>query len=108
MVREREVEKYLCKEMNNIGYECIKFVPEQCSGMPDRMVLLDDGRVLWVELKTDGGRLSAIQKYRHAQLAKLGHAVIVVWNKEQVDDLVKEMQRARERIKRLFFAEESY
>ena len=101
MVREREVEKYLCKEMHKIGYDCIKFVPDQLPGMPDRLVLLENGRVLWVELKTDGGRLSAVQKYRHAHLVSQGHNVIVIWNKDQVDALVKEMEFARRRIEEI-------
>ena len=96
MVRERDVEKYLVKEMYKLGYDCIKFVPDQLPGMPDRMVLLHDGRVLWVELKTDGGRLSEMQKYRHVWLRNLGHEVCVVWNKEQVDALADMINAGKE------------
>ncbi|MBP5462215.1 MAG: VRR-NUC domain-containing protein [Lachnospiraceae bacterium] len=59
--------------------------------MPDRIIMLPGSRVLWVELKTKGGKLSEIQKLRHAELAKLGQDVVVVWNKEQVDELVAEL-----------------
>lgn len=94
-MRERDVESYLKRALWKIGVDCLKFVPEQAPGMPDRMVLLDDGRVLWVELKTDGGRLSEIQKYRHAWLTKLGHDVRVVWNKQQADELAAEIEKER-------------
>ena len=60
--------------------------------MPDRMVLQPDRRVLWIELKTEGGRLSEIQKYRHEELRRLGQDVRVVCNKEQVDELVEEIK----------------
>ena len=87
MDRERDVERYLRRKMYGLGIDCVKYVPDQLPGMPDRMLLLPQGRVAWVELKTTGGRLSEIQKYRHAWLKGIGHTVYVVWNKEQVDAL---------------------
>lgn len=90
-MREREVESYLIKKVRDMGMACMKFIPDQVNGMPDRMVLLPGSRVLWVELKTKGGKLSEIQKLRHAELKKLGHDVVVVWNKEQVDELVQSL-----------------
>lgn len=90
-MREREVESYLIKKVRDMGMACMKFIPDQVNGMPDRMVLLPCSRVLWVELKTKGGKLSEIQKLRHAELKKLGQDVVVVWNKEQVDELVQSL-----------------
>ncbi len=91
MIREREVESYLIKRVGMLGYKCIKFIPDQVNGMPDRMILLPGSRVLWVELKTKGGALSEIQKLRHRELREQGHEVVVVWNKEQVDELVQSL-----------------
>ena len=59
--------------------------------MPDRMILLPGSRILWVELKTKGGALSEIQKLRHRELRSRGHDVVVVWSKEQVDELVQSL-----------------
>lgn len=87
-MRERDVESYLIKRVESIGFKCLKFIPDQVNGMPDRIIMLPGSRVLWVELKTKGGKLSEIQKLRHAELAKLGQDVVVVWNKEQADELV--------------------
>lgn len=89
MIREREVESYLSKRLKRIGLACIKFIPDQVNGMPDRLVLLPGSRVLWVELKTKGGALSEIQKLRHRELRGQGQDVVVVWSKEQVDELVQ-------------------
>lgn len=88
---EKNVESYLKRKLFDLGIDCVKFVPDQAPGMPDRLALLPGGRVLWVELKTDGGRLSDLQLYRHHWLARLGHDVRVIWSKEQVDDLVREL-----------------
>ena len=45
------------------------------SGIPDLCIPLQNGGVLWLELKTKSGHLSKIQKERHAQLEKQGHLV---------------------------------
>ena len=56
--------------------------------MPDRLVLLPGGRVVWVELKRGKlGRLSPMQAYRHGQLRRLGQEVVVVRSAEDIDAL---------------------
>ena len=90
-VRERDVESYLVSSMEQLGYPCLKFHPDGRAGMPDRVVLLPDSRVLWVELKTDNGRLEEIQKLQHKRLSDVGHEVKVVWSKGDVDGLTEEL-----------------
>lgn len=90
---ERDVEKYLVERTKSIGLECLKFLPYLLPGMPDRIILLPGSRVLWVELKTIGGRLSSLQLLRHTGLRKAGHDVRVIWTKEQVDDLIPEIEK---------------
>lgn len=92
-VRESSVEKYLVKRCEEHGWLCLKFDPSHRIGMPDRLIVLPHGRVEWVELKTDGGELTEIQKYRHKELMGLGHAVHVVWSKDQADELIEEIKR---------------
>ena len=89
--RERDVEFYLVSRLNAVGIPCIKFVPDGKVGMPDRLVILPDRRVLWIELKTSGGRLEEIQKLQHKRLQGLGHDVRVVWSRDDVDALVDEV-----------------
>jgi len=47
-------------------------------GMPDLIVLAPGGRALFVELKTERGRLSPEQKRAHEAIERLGHAVRTV------------------------------
>jgi len=48
------------------------------AGMPDLQIVLQDGKVIWVELKrTKGGVLSPEQKRVHKALEDLGHIVIL-------------------------------
>ena len=88
-VRERDVESYLVQRLDEIGIPCLKFNPDNKIGMPDRLVLLPDGKVIWVELKTTGGHLEEIQKLQHKRLQEIGHRVEVIWNKKDVDSLVQ-------------------
>lgn len=90
-VREREVEGYLRKRVEEVGGVCEKFVPDLDSGMPDRIVMFPGGVLVWAETKKPkGGKVSPIQQYQHSRLRKLGQAVRVVWTKEQADELVRE------------------
>lgn len=93
-MRERMVEKHLVERLRRIGIPCVKFIPDNMKGMPDRLVLLPDGKVVWVELKTDGGKLEIIQEVRHMALAKAGHRVVVVWNTDEADRLTEEIKKA--------------
>ena len=92
-VRERDVEGYLVNRIEELGLKCIKFMPDLINGMPDRLILMSDRRVVWVELKTKGGSLSEIQRYRHHELEKQGHVVEIVWTKDQVDDLCRRLKK---------------
>lgn len=47
-------------------------------GTPDLRILFPYGRILFVEVKTDTGRLSKAQLYWHEKAAALGHNVLVV------------------------------
>ena len=91
--REKNVESYIRAKLNELDLMVLKFLPDHSNGMPDRVVLLPGGRVVWVELKTEGGRLSEIQKYQHEILRSHGQEVVVVWNKEQVGELVWRIQQ---------------
>ena len=49
--------------------------------MPDRIVLLPGGRIIFVETKRPkGGKLSKLQEWWHHKLQDLGFQATVVWN----------------------------
>jgi hypothetical protein len=49
--------------------------------------------VVWfVEVKKEGGRLSTLQNIFAAEMVRLQQNISIVWSKEDVDDLIKEMQ----------------
>ena len=89
--RERDVESYLAKTLEEIGLKTYKFIPDNRVGMPDRIVTLPEGRVLWVETKTRGGKLSVVQQLRHKELKEQGQRVATVWTKKDIDKLVNSL-----------------
>src|SRR5664279_2540991 len=54
------------------------------AGIPDRLVMLPGGRMFLVELKTETGRLSPIQREIHHRLAELGIHVYTLRGRAQV------------------------
>lgn len=77
------------KELGGVAY---KFVSPSNRGVADRLVVLPGGRVWFVEVKKEGGRLSTLQNIFAAEMQRLQQNIAIVWSKEDVDDLIKEMQ----------------
>lgn len=90
---EKEVEAYLREQVQALGGLCMKFLSDYSRGMPDRVLLLPGGTVIWAELKTDGGRLSTAQRVAHEKLRRLSQRVVVIWSREDVDKLIEEYKR---------------
>ena len=72
---ESVIEKRLKKEIEKIGGKALKFVSPGMSGMPDRIVLLPGGEIVFVELKAPGKKRRKLQEYRAKKLKKLGFIV---------------------------------
>lgn len=82
---EKDIERKLRRMVEADGGLCLKWVCPGWSGVPDRIVLMPGGRVIFVETKRPkGGRLSALQKWWHARLEGLGFSVRTVWNEEHL------------------------
>ena len=75
---EREIEKILVIETKKLGGRAYKFVSPGNDGVPDRIVIFPDMPPIFVELKTDTGRLSALQGMQIKKLNNLGQRVEVV------------------------------
>lgn len=85
VILERDLERYFSAQCKKHHLLTLKLHVRFARGWPDRIVALENGEVLWVELKRPGGKLSALQVKAHDDLAKLGHKVHVVYSKEEID-----------------------
>lgn len=60
---EKEIERYLKREIEKLGGLLLKFVSPGNDGVPDRIAIMPDGRVWFIEFKMDGGDLRPLQAY---------------------------------------------
>lgn len=86
---EKDIESYLVRKVKLLGGEAYKFSSPSRRGVPDRVVVLPSGTVLWVELKAGGKQPTLLQSKEHARLQALGQRVVVVDSKEGVDALLQ-------------------
>ena len=85
---EKEVEKYLVREVKKLGGLCYKFVSPGNAGVPDRLVLLPELPAILVELKTEKGRLSKLQKAQIGKIKSVNEQVCVLYGKEDVKQFI--------------------
>ena len=90
-IREKNVEAFLSKKLSKMNVHCYKIIPDNRIGMPDRIVTLPNGKCIWVELKTDNGKLSVVQQLRHKELRDAGQEVVVIWNKDEAEKFAEQI-----------------
>ena len=89
-MREAVIEAYLRDRVKELGGKAYKFVSPGNTGVPDRLVCLPGGRVVFVELKAPGKKPTALQRSQHKKLESLGFEVQVIDQKERVDQFIAE------------------
>lgn len=82
---EKTIEAALVKRVKALGGRCEKFVSPGRTGVPDRIVTLPGGRIIFVELKAPGKTPTALQLRDHAARRSLGCDVRVIDSLEGVD-----------------------
>jgi Holliday junction resolvase len=74
--REAEIQKRIIERYQAAGYIVVKLMLTNCNGIPDLM-LLRDGRTIFVEVKRPGEVPRPLQQYRIEQLRQAGFEVRV-------------------------------
>ena len=64
-----------------LGYHMLKI--QNARGWPDRLLLTNDGRVVWIELKRPKGLVSPLQNHFHGKLQEMKFQVEVVRSAEE-------------------------
>ena len=88
-MREKIVENHFVWAVERIGGKTYKFTSPGRKGVADRIACLPDGSTWFVELKTKGGRLSALQKMFMSDMTLLNQRYMCLWTIDQVDEWIK-------------------
>lgn len=87
VVSEKKIEETLTKHVKSLGGMCLKLLPFQVKGLPDRMVLLPQGKVIFIELKSSIGKPSKVQEYMLLKIKNLGFETLIINSINQIYDI---------------------
>ncbi|MCQ4833658.1 VRR-NUC domain-containing protein [[Clostridium] symbiosum] len=90
-MRENVIERQLAMAVKKMGGMAVKFVSPGLDGVPDRIVLLPNKKMAFVELKAPGKKLRPLQEKRRRQLEALGFPVYVIDGAEQIGGVLDEI-----------------
>ena len=90
-MREKTIEQKLVQAVKAKGGIAPKFVSPGFSGVPDRLILLPDGKCGFVEVKVPGEKLRPLQESRIRLLRRLGFKVYVLDGAEQIGGILDEI-----------------
>jgi len=92
---EKELEQMLVIEVKKRGGRAYKLISPGVNGMPDRMVLLPDGHIGFVEVKEPGKKMRPNQIKRKGQLESLGFLVYCLDAYEQIGGIIDGIELGR-------------
>ena len=90
---ESQIERWLGKRLKTMGCLYYKFVSPGNDGVPDRIIVLPGGHVIFAELKTDCGQTTPLQVRKQHELASKSadvRLVIGMEGAERLTEIIKE------------------
>ncbi|BBH19810.1 nuclease [Paenibacillus baekrokdamisoli] len=90
-MRERAIENRFTNEVVKRGGKALKFTSPGHNGVPDRIVLLPDGRTVYVELKAPGKPLKPLQAKWARTLTDMGHVFYKIDSHIDTDRFITEV-----------------
>jgi hypothetical protein len=92
--REQSIETYLRDRVRGAGGLCVKLGAASYVGIPDRLVVLPGGRVLFIEVKKPkGGVIGKLQYVWRDRLREMGMEHRFVFTRDDVDDIIGQGDR---------------
>lgn len=90
-MREKTIEQKLASAVRAKGGIAPKFVSPGFDGMPDRLVLLPDGKCGFVEVKAPGRKPRPLQEARIGLLRRLGFPVFILDDEDRIAQIISEI-----------------
>lgn len=91
-MREKEIENDLINKTKKRGGIALKFTSPGYDGVPDRLVLLPNSKMGFVEVKAPGKKPRALQIARMQMLRSLGFKAYVLDDKKDTEVILNEIQ----------------
>ena len=91
-MREKATEQKLILMIKAAGGIAPKFISPGYDGMPDRIVLLPESHIAFVEVKVPGKKPRPLQLARHDMLRRLGFKVFVLDDTSQIGVILDEIR----------------
>lgn len=88
---ESKIENRLKLEVEKRGGMALKFVSQGFAGVPDRIILMKNGNVVFVELKAPGKKMRPLQIKRKKQLEALGFKVYCIDSFKKVEEFIEKV-----------------
>ena len=102
---EKQIERYLCNRVKQLGGKALKFEPPGSGGWPDRIIFLPGGKTLFVEVKAPGQKPRPLQVKRAKELQKLGFFVECLDSHIAVKEFVEVLETLRRVVGDVIFYE---
>jgi hypothetical protein len=85
---EKFLERKLRERVKLLGGMALKLASPYHTGMPDRLVLMPEGRTAFAEIKTPGKKPTELQQSCIRRLRQLGFTVAVIDSAESLNDFL--------------------
>lgn len=92
---ESYLEKKFAEAIKKTGSLPLKFTSPAMAGVPDRIVLIPGGKVIFAELKKPGEKLRPLQLKRKKDFEALGFQVEVVDSIKRIEEVCHEIRTAQ-------------
>ncbi len=89
-ITEQKIEAQLVRQVKAAGGMALKLICPGVAGVPDRIVLLTGGRIVFAELKAPGEKPRPLQRKRHMQLQALGFTVLIIDTVAGIQEVFKQ------------------
>lgn len=90
-MRESDIERSLEEKVRKQGGLSYKFCSPNNPGVPDRIVITPKGQIIFIELKTEFGKLAKIQDWQIRRMRELGCDVRILKGMREVREFVREV-----------------
>ena len=95
MSSSRPEDSRLKEQVEDLGGLFWKFTSPGNDGVPDRIAMFPDGRLVFVELKAGAGRMAKVQRFQLQRLIRMNQQVCIVRGRKGAEAFMNDMRSGR-------------